>query len=32
MTLLEFFRNEKPNSHGKIFLDILDYDDIQFEE
>ena len=32
MTLLEFFRNEKPNTHGKMFLDILDYDDVQFEK
>lgn len=32
MTLLEFFRNEKPNVHGVMFVDILNYDDELFEK
>ena len=32
MTLLEFFRNEKPNTHGQMFFDILNYDDKTFEK
>ena len=32
MTLLEFFRNEKPNTHGQMFFDILSYDDKMFEK
>ena len=32
MKLLEFFRNEKPNAHGKMFIEIISYDDDQFEK
>ena len=32
MKLLEFFRNEKPNAHGKMFIEIISYNDDQFEK